>query len=231
MPGIASAATAVALAISLPYPLHSRRRGWRHASKPRTAPIAEQFALAALHPGRIDLGPALRAAITHPRDAQPGPGRRFSTGRWSCWIISSHDTRPGAAGELAPARCAGSGVSTYGAQLAAALGLPYAFARTAPAQTRRWHTVPVSSLQNDWRASCHAWVNVFAVDTTPRHGLPLLATGVQFAAGVRGSCRRLSMARSPRAHDVGQRARLLDRWRAGDRAAGSAGFMNTGVTN
>ena len=58
MPGIASAATAVALAHIATGHEHHSDRGWRrHAAKPCTTDHSEQFGtLAVLHPGRIDLG-------------------------------------------------------------------------------------------------------------------------------------------------------------------------------
>jgi luciferase family oxidoreductase group 1 len=138
-PGIASAATAVVIA-HIAAGTRSIRVGAGGIMLPNHAPlvIAEQFGtLAELHPGRIDLGlgrapgtdrptiAALRrdpftAADTFPQDvlelqrfldeprdgdlvqAIPGRGTRVPL-----WILGS---------------------SLYGAQLAAALGLPYAFA-------------------------------------------------------------------------------------------------------
>ena len=146
MPGIASAATAVALA-HVAAGTSTIRLGAGGIMLPNHAPlmVAEQFGtLAALHPGRIDLGlgrapgsdqVAARAMRRNlggdvddfPRDvmelmryfepAQPGqqlqavPGAGLDV---PVWILGS---------------------STYGAQLAAALGLPYAFAsHFAPTQ-------------------------------------------------------------------------------------------------
>ncbi len=138
MPGIASAATAVALA----HVAHGTRRirlGAGGVMLPNHAPllIAEQFGtLAALYPGRIDLGVgrapgsdqaaarAMRRSLMQeddfPQDvmelmqyfapAQPGQALRAVPGEGldvPVWMLGS---------------------STYGAQLAAALGLPYAFA-------------------------------------------------------------------------------------------------------
>ncbi len=139
MPGIASAATAVALAHVASGLAGRIRIGAGGIMLPNHAPlvIAEQFGtLAALHPGRVDLGlgrapgtdraamQALRRGLMNeddfPRDvmelmayfeaAQPGqplqavPGAGLDA---EVWILGS---------------------STYGAQLAAALGLPFAFA-------------------------------------------------------------------------------------------------------
>ena len=138
MPGIASAATAVALA----HVAHGTKRirlGAGGIMLPNHAPliIAEQFGtLAALYPGRIDLGlgrapgtdqiaaRAMRRSLlqeddfpqdvmelmSYFRPAEPGQPLRAVPGEGlevATWILGS---------------------STYGAQLAAALGLPYAFA-------------------------------------------------------------------------------------------------------
>jgi hypothetical protein len=139
MPGIASAATAVALA-HVAAATSTIRIGAGGIMLPNHAPIviAEQFGtLAALHPGRVDLGLgrapgsdqiAARAmrrnldidANQFPRDvvelmayfepAAPGQVLRAVPGegeKVDVWILGS---------------------STFGAQLAAMLGLPYAFA-------------------------------------------------------------------------------------------------------
>jgi len=137
--GVASAATAVALAYAAEGTTKIRI-GAGGVMLPNHAPlvIAEQFGtLAAVHPGRIDLGigrapgtdqvtaRALRRTLAgdidqFPQDVvelmtyfqDPAPGQR---------ILAV----PGA-GLKVPLWILGS--STYGAQLAAALGLPYAFA-------------------------------------------------------------------------------------------------------
>src|SRR5438094_2584189 len=138
LPGIASAATAVALAHIAAGTEHILI-GAGGVMLPNHAPliIAEQFGtLAALHPGRVDLGLgrapgtdqltmlALRrdhpGSDTFPQDVlelqallgdpQPGQAVRAIPGMGShvpLWILGS---------------------SLYGAQLAAALGLPYSFA-------------------------------------------------------------------------------------------------------
>ena len=146
MQGVASAATAVALAF-VSEGTSSIRIGAGGIMLPNHAPlvIAEQFGtLASLHPGRIDLGlgrapgtdqltaRALRRTLMgdvdrFPNDvvelmayfqpAEPGQAVRAVPGAGlevDVWILGS---------------------STYGAQLAAMLGLPYAFAsHFAPAQ-------------------------------------------------------------------------------------------------
>src|SRR5690606_26203063 len=139
MAGVASAATAVALA-HVAAGTSTIRIGAGGIMLPNHAPlvIAEQFGtLAALHPGRIDLGlgrapgtdqiaaRALRRTLVgdvdrFPNDvvelmayfkpAQPGQALRAVPGEGQdvpLWILGS---------------------SLYGGQLAAALGLPYAFA-------------------------------------------------------------------------------------------------------
>ncbi|MGB3901404.1 MAG: LLM class flavin-dependent oxidoreductase [Mesorhizobium sp.] len=149
MPGIASAATAVVIA-HIAGGTKSIRVGAGGIMLPNHAPlvIAEQFGtLAALHPGRIDLGlgrapgtdmltaRALRRNMddgvdTFPQDvvelmhyfepAQEGQRVRAVPGE----------------GQEVPVWVLGS--SLYGAQLAAMLGLPYAFAsHFAPAELER----------------------------------------------------------------------------------------------
>jgi luciferase family oxidoreductase group 1 len=137
-PGIASAATSVALA-HIAAGTKTIRVGAGGIMLPNHAPmvIAEQFGtLAHLYPGRIDLGlgrapgtdqmtmRALRRSLTNsdnfPQDvlelqayfAPAGPEQRLQA--------------VPAAGTEVPLWILGS--STYGAQLAAELGLPYAFA-------------------------------------------------------------------------------------------------------
>jgi luciferase family oxidoreductase group 1 len=180
MPGIASAATAVALAHVAAGTRHIRI-GAGGIMLPNHAPlvVAEQFGtLAALHPGRIDLGlgraPGSDQAAAHalrrnlqgdvddfPRDviellgyfepAEPGqavqavPGAGLAV---EAWILGS---------------------STFGAQLAAHLGLPYAFAsHFAPAQME----AAVSIYRDRFRPSARLakphvmlGVNVFAAET------------------------------------------------------------------
>ena len=139
MPGIASAATSVVIG-HVAAGTKTIRVGAGGIMLPNHAPlvIAEQFGtLAALFPGRIDLGlgrapgtdqvtaRALRRTLTTDEDAfpddvqelmryfeEPSPGQKVSA-------------VPGA-GSNVPVWILGS--SLFGAQLAAALGLPYAFA-------------------------------------------------------------------------------------------------------
>ena len=139
MPGIASAATAVALA-HVAAGTRSIRVGAGGIMLPNHAPllIAEQLGtLAALHPGRVDLGlgrapgsdqiaaRAIRRSLAADVDDFPRDVMEL--------ISYFHPAEPGQALQAVP----GAGLevpiwilgsSTYGAQLAAALGLPYAFA-------------------------------------------------------------------------------------------------------
>ncbi|MGK7861678.1 LLM class flavin-dependent oxidoreductase [Falsiroseomonas sp. E2-1-a4] len=148
MPGIASAATAVALA-HVAHGTSRIRIGAGGVMLPNHAPllVAEQFGtLAALYPGRIDLGlgrapgtdghaaQAMRRNLTADVDDFPRDVMEL--------LAYFEPTQPGQAVQAVPG--AGLAVeawilgsSTYGAQLAAMLGLPYAFAsHFAPAQMR-----------------------------------------------------------------------------------------------
>lgn len=139
MLGIASAATAVALAF-VAEGTRTIRLGSGGVMLPNHAPlvIAEQFGtLAALYPGRIDLGVG-RAPGTDQITAQAlrrtlqGDIDRFPNDVLEL-IAYFQAEQPGqriravpGVGEEIPVWILGS--STYGAQLAAMLGLPYAFA-------------------------------------------------------------------------------------------------------
>ena len=180
MGGIASAATAVVIG-HIAGGTSTIRVGAGGVMLPNHAPlvIAEQFGtLESLYPGRIDLGlgrapgtdqltaHALRRTLAgdvdnFPRDvmelrdyfAEPDPNRHVQA-------------VPGA-GLNVPLWILGS--SLYGAQLAALLGLPYAFAsHFAPAAldqalaTYREHFVPSAQLAEPYTM---AGFNVFAADT------------------------------------------------------------------
>ena len=139
MPGIASAATAVALG-HVAEGTKTIRVGAGGVMLPNHAPlvIAEQFGtLAALFPGRIDLGLG-RAPGTDPvttRALRRGPGDSADTFPQDVVELQGY-FRPVRAGQQVQAvPGAGLGVpiwilgsSLFSAQLAAALGLPFAFA-------------------------------------------------------------------------------------------------------
>ena len=139
MPGIASAATAVALA-SIGAGTDTIRIGAGGIMLPNHAPlmVAEQFGtLAALYPGRVDLGlgraPGTDQATAHAlRRHLAGGADNFPQDVVELlhWFEAA---KPGQAVRAVP----GAGLdvpvwilgsSTFGAQLAAMLGLPYAFA-------------------------------------------------------------------------------------------------------
>lgn len=139
MPGIASAATAVALA-HVATNTSTIRLGAGGIMLPNHAPliIAEQFGtLAALHPGRIDLG--LGRAPGTDQNTMRALRRNLGTGpdEFPRDVVELMEYfKPAAPGQAIQA-VPGAGLemefwilgsSTYGAQLAAMLGLPYAFA-------------------------------------------------------------------------------------------------------
>ncbi len=180
MPGIASAATAVALA-HVAAGTGTIRIGAGGIMLPNHAPliIAEQFGtLAALHPGRIDLGlgrapgsdqvaaRALRRGLT--TDENQFPQDVVELLRYFDPPEAGQRLRavPGA-GEDVAVWILGS--SAYGAQLAAMLGLPYAFAsHFAPAMMREAASVYRDRFRpSDRLAKPYVMlgVNVFAADT------------------------------------------------------------------
>jgi luciferase family oxidoreductase group 1 len=180
MPGIASAATAVALA-HVAAGTNTIRIGAGGVMLPNHAPliIAEQFGtLAALHPGRIDLG--LGRAPGSDQIAARAMRRNLSSdpNQFPHDVVELlayfQPTAPGQALQAVPG--AGESVevwilgsSTFGAQLAAMLGLPYAFAsHFAPEQMRDAVSVYRSRFRPSERlATPHVMlgVNVFAAET------------------------------------------------------------------
>ncbi len=139
MPGIASAATSVVIGL-VAGATKCIRVGAGGIMLPNHAPlvIAEQFGtLAALYPGRIDLGVgrapgtdqrtmrALRRNLQSDHDAFPQDVLELMTYLSPVAPDQTVQAVPGA-GSNVPVWILGS--SLYGAQLAAALGLPYAFA-------------------------------------------------------------------------------------------------------
>jgi luciferase family oxidoreductase group 1 len=180
MPGIASAATAVAIG-HVAAATTTIRVGAGGIMLPNHAPlvIAEQFGtLAALFPGRIDLGIG-RAPGTDPRTALAL--RRHLQADLDNFPQDVQELlaylRPSIAGQAVRAIPGdGSNVpvwilgsSHYGAQLAAALGLPYAFAsHFAPDDL----DVAVQLYRRDFKPSPYLdkpyvmlGLNVFAADT------------------------------------------------------------------
>ncbi len=193
MPGIASAATAVLIG-HVAAGTSSIRVGAGGIMLPNHSPlvIAEQFGtLESLFPGRIDLGlgrapgsdqitaRALRRNLTSDADQFPQDVQELMH------YFSSEQTMPvravPGAGLHVPLWILGS--SLFGAQLAAALGLPYAFAsHFAPAQMMqalelyRARFVPSAQLAKPY---VMLGFNVFAADTDQEAAL--LATSMQQA--------------------------------------------------
>src|ERR1700727_2972757 len=180
MSGIASSATSVVIA-HVGAQTSTIRLGAGGVMLPNHAPllIAEQFGtLAAMYPGRIDLGLgrapgsdqntmfALRrdpqSADTFPQDVLELQG--YLTGKTR---VAGVDAVPGK-GTNVPLYILGS--SLFGAQLAAALGLPFAFAsHFAPGALQQ----AVAIYRREFRPSAQleqpyvmAGVNVIAADTT-----------------------------------------------------------------
>ena len=205
MVGIASAATAVALA-HIAAGTSTIRVGSGGIMLPNHAPIviAEQFGtLAALHPGRIDLGLG-RAPGSDQRVAQAlrrtlqTDANQFPRDVIELQAYFADDPALGihaipGAGEDVPLYILGS--SLFGAQLAAALGLPFAFAShfapgdldEALALYRRGFT-PSKQLQQPYAMAAF---NIFAADTDAE--AQLLASSMQqaFVALRTGSPRQL----------------------------------------
>ena len=180
LPGIASAATAVALA-HIAAGTRRIRVGAGGIMLPNHAPliIAEQFGtLAALHPGRIDLGlgrapgsdqitaHAMRRSLASDADGFPQDVLEL-LGYFQPAVPGQAVQAVPGAGLDVPVWILGS--STFGAELAAALGLPYAFAsHFAPAQMRDAMAVYRERFRPSARlAAPHVMlgVNVFAAET------------------------------------------------------------------
>ncbi|GLV27981.1 alkane 1-monooxygenase [Sphingobium sp. TomTYG75] len=193
MPGIASAATSVVLA-HIGQATSTIRIGSGGIMLPNHAPllIAEQFGtLAALFPGRVDLGLGRapgsdqRVAQAMRRTLSGGPDE-FPRDVLELQAYFAGDGRLGfqatpGAGEDVPLWILGS--SLYGAQLAAALGLPYAFAsHFAPGALED----AIAVYRRDFRPSAQldrpyvmAGYNIFAADSMEE--ARLLATSMQQA--------------------------------------------------
>ena len=180
MPGIASAATAVVIG-HVAAGTKTIRVGAGGIMLPNHAPyvIAEQFGtLAALHPGRIDLGlgrapgtdQATSRALRRTLDGSVDDFPRDVVELMNWFEPAEEGQRIRATpGEGQAVQVWMLGSSTYGAQLAAHLGLPYAFAsHFAPAELERALAIYRSSFQPSKRLS-EPWVmlgyNAFAADT------------------------------------------------------------------
>jgi luciferase family oxidoreductase group 1 len=205
MIGIASAATAVAICY-VAAGTSTIRVGAGGVMLPNHAPlvIAEQFGtLEALFPGRIDLGLG-RAPGTDPQTIAalrraPGSADRFPQDVLEVQAYFA-PVQPGQAVQAVP----GSGLqvplwilgsSLFGAQLAAALGLPFAFAsHFAPGallsalEIYRARFQPSSQLD---RPHAMAGVNVIAADTDAEARHLFTSAQQQFTNLVRGTRGRL----------------------------------------
>jgi luciferase family oxidoreductase group 1 len=180
MPGIASAATAVALA-HVAVATNSIRIGAGGIMLPNHAPllVAEQFGtLAALHPGRVDLG--LGRAPGSDQIAARAMRRNLSADvdQFPSDVVELMNyfvpAEPGQVLQAVPG--AGEdvtiwilGSSTFGAQLAAHLGLPYAFAsHFAPSQMQEAVAIYRERFRPSERLAkpyVMLGVNIFAADT------------------------------------------------------------------
>ena len=181
MPGVASAATAVVIG-HVAAGTRTIRVGAGGIMLPNHAPlvIAEQFGtLASLYPGRIDLGlgraPGSDPLTTRALRRTPGAADTFPQDvmELMSWFRVPEPGQPvqavPGAGLDVPIWILGS--SLFGAELAAALGLPYAFAsHFAPAAMTdalalyRSRFRPSDRLERPYTM---VGVNVFAADTDP----------------------------------------------------------------
>jgi luciferase family oxidoreductase group 1 len=180
MPGIASSATSVLIA-HIGAHTRSIRLGAGGVMLPNHAPltIAEQFGtLAAMYPGRIDLGlgrapgsdqNTMHALRRDPRSAETFPQDVLELQGYLAGhsVVPGVDAVPGN-GSRVPLYILGS--SLFGAKLAAALGLPYAFAsHFAPAALE----AAIAAYRSEFRPSEQletpyviAGVNVVAAETS-----------------------------------------------------------------
>lgn len=193
MNGIASAATAVVIA-HVAQATRTIRVGAGGVMLPNSAPlqIAEQFGtLDALFPGRIDLGlgraPGSDQRVAHAlRRTLASDPNQFPSDVVELQSYFADDGRTGISatpGAGAAPQMWILGSSTYGAQLAATLGLPYAFAShfapdalDAALDIYRRDFKPSATLDRPYAA---AGFNVFAADT--REEAALLASSQQQA--------------------------------------------------
>ena len=205
MVGIASAATAVVIGY-VAAGTETIRVGAGGIMLPNHSPlvIAEQFGtLESLYPGRIDLGlgraPGTdqRTLIALRRDAMSAETFPDDVVELQKYFEAAHPGQPvqavPGAGLNVPLWILGS--SLFGAQLAAALGLPYAFAsHFAPAALfpalHRYHNAFKPSKQLD-RPYAAAGVNVFAADTDAEARRLFTSAQQAFVNVVRGRRGRL----------------------------------------
>jgi luciferase family oxidoreductase group 1 len=180
MPSIASSATSVLIA-HVGAQTDRIRLGAGGVMLPNHAPltIAEQFGtLAAMYPGRIDLGlgraPGSDQNTMYALRRDPGSAEAFPQDVLELQgYLAGHSVVPGVdavpgKGSRVPLYILGS--SLFGAKLAAALGLPYAFAsHFAPAAL----DAAIAGYRSEFRPSEQlerpyviAGVNVIAADTT-----------------------------------------------------------------
>ncbi|WP_420393545.1 LLM class flavin-dependent oxidoreductase [Acuticoccus sp.] len=198
MPGIASSATAVVVA-HIAASTTTIRVGSGGIMLPNHAPlmVAEAFGtLATLHPGRIDLGLG-RAPGTDGLTARAL--RRYASSADAfpqdvAELITYLDAEPGSlpvnavpgAGTRVPVWILGS--STFGAELAAAFGLPYAFAsHFAPAALEAARDIYRERFRPSERLAAPHFamaVNVFAADSDDE-GRRLMTSQMQAFANLR----------------------------------------------
>ena len=206
MTGVASAATAVALGFVAEGTTHIRL-GAGGVMLPNHAPliVAEQFGtLAALYPERIDLGlgrapgtdgatmQALRRDPRHAADSFPDDVQELLHYFAPAAEGQRVQAVPGA-GLQVPVWLLGS--SLYSAQLAAALGLPFAFAsHFAPSMLDQALAIYRAKFQPSAYLAepyCIAAVNVFAADTDAEAEHLKTSVEQQFVSLVRGTPGRL----------------------------------------
>ena len=208
MPGIASAATSVVIGY-LAAGTNSIRVGSGGIMLPNHSPlvIAEQFGtLESLYPGRIDLGlgrapgtdqVTMRALRVHPQAAEHFPDDIQALRMLFGPVQEGQQIRavPGA-GLNVPLWILGS--STYGAQVAAHFGLPYAFAShfaptdlDAAIQTYRQLFRPSAQLAAPYVMPC---INVICADTDAQAKRLFTSLQMRFADMARGRRGLLSPA-------------------------------------
>jgi len=208
MPHIASSAPAVLIA-HIGAHTKTIRLGAGGVMLPNHSPlaIAEQFGtLEAMYPGRIDLGlgraPGSDEATTYALRRDPAQSAQFPEDVAELRDYLAGQSRvPGVqatpgSGLNVPLYVLGS--STFGAHLAARLGLPYAFAsHFAPQQLR----AAVVSYRNEFRPSAQlaephviAGVNVVAADTEEEARASQLQVQRRFATALFGRGRTFTEA-------------------------------------